>query len=163
MLFSPIKGFEGIYEISDCGIIRSKRRKVMKVAPDRYGYYNLGLWDGSAQRTYTIHRLVALTFIPNPENKPHVNHKNGIKTDNRVENLEWCTVKENIHHAHKMGFYENARIDKGRIIIDTQTGVYYDSIKELAALLGYARKTVSEWLQGKYGNKDKRYQYAPNL
>lgn len=65
----------------------------------------------SSKRNYFIHRLVAYTFIPNPQNKPHINHKNGVKSDNRVVNLEWCTPKENYAHAKKIGL-QRVRVGK---------------------------------------------------
>ena len=116
----PVKGYEGLYEISSIGRVRSlgkyfKERhfgkdvikysppRISKFVTDKYGYYKLGLIKDGRNIHHHVHRLVAQAFIDNPENKTQVNHKNGIKTDNRVENLEWCTPKENTIHAHKTG------------------------------------------------------------
>lgn len=90
---------EGAYNISNYGRIYSiPYRKIMKSRIDKYGYEVISLKKLKSSPV-TVHRIVANLLIPNTENKPQINHKNGIKTDNRVENLEWCTVQENITHS----------------------------------------------------------------
>lgn len=66
------------------------------------GYLGINLMSGGKRKKFLIHRLIAQKFIPNPNNKPCINHKNGIKTDNRIENLEWVTYKENTHHRDEI-------------------------------------------------------------
>lgn len=98
-----IKGFEDYY-ITNTGDVYSRssylngriKKLKPKISPD--GYLSVGIYSNKKVSWKRINRLVAQEFIPNPENKPQVNHKNGIKTDNRVENLEWSTASENIKH-----------------------------------------------------------------
>lgn len=110
-----IVGYEGYYQVSNKGRVKSLDRYIdrgagqtllkgiiRKPTPDKDGYIRISLW-GKKRGMGRVHRLVAHAFISNPKNKPQINHKNGIKDDNRIENLEWATLSENRQHAYDTG------------------------------------------------------------
>ena len=111
-IWRDIKGYEGLYQVSNCGRVRSsyKGGRILKPNLSFYGYWRVQLWRGGKGRSIYVHRLVAQAFIPNPDGKPQINHINGIKTDNRVENLEWCTNMENQLHASKTDLKSTVKI-----------------------------------------------------
>lgn len=104
--YKPIKNYEHIYEISDTGEVYSHyTNKILRQNKLSNGYCDIQLSKNGEITHFLIHRLVAEAFIPNPENKPVVNHINGIKDDNRLENLEWVTYQENTQHAIDSGTF----------------------------------------------------------
>lgn len=119
-VWRDINGYEGLYMVSSGGQVKSLGRcvlrkdgrkcsypeKVRSGCADRKGYLRVVLCKDGVQKTHLVHRLVAEAFIPNPSNLPQVNHINEVKSDNRVENLEWVTCKENVNHG--TGTFRNA-------------------------------------------------------
>ena len=115
--WKPIKNYEGLYEVSDLGNIRSVTRKIIdknnkikiikgrihKLYATKSGYIAVSLYKNSKQKVYRVHRLVAEAFIPNPNNLPQVNHIDENKENNCINNLEWCTVSENALHKTRKG------------------------------------------------------------
>jgi len=101
---TEVKGYEGLYSVTSLGRVWSHRRKIwLKQGIDGGGYPNVDLSVNGKSKTYKVHILVGKTFIPNPDNKPQINHKNGDKTDCRATNLEWVTARENIQHSIDLG------------------------------------------------------------
>ena len=106
--WKSVKGYENSYQISDKGNVRAlnfKRTGQTKLlkANIHCGYYCVNLYKNGKYKTFRVHRLMALSFIENPYNKPFINHKDGNKLNNNLDNLEWCTPKENSVHAINTG------------------------------------------------------------
>lgn len=139
----PIKGYEGMYSVSTLGNVMSFRKNqcgALRAVLSFSNNYTFVILYGSVVKTQMIHRLVAMAFIPNPQNKPFVNHKNGVRNDNRVENLEWCTHEENMRHARNelKSFGENQHSAK----------LTMDKVREIRA--NYPSKTLKQ-LADEYG------------
>ena len=139
------------YEVSTWGRVRSLNYKhtgkieIIKQGDDGRGYLFVHLWKNRKQKTCKVHRLVAIAFIPNPDNLPEINHINENKHDNRVENLEWCTRKYNINHGTRTERQAKTRGKKVRCI---ETGVIYDSTRHVECETGLAHSSICQCCKG---------------
>lgn len=143
-IWKDIKGYEGLYQVSNFGRVKRNGR-ILKVRVKRKGYLGVVLYNNSEPKHYTIHRLVAEAFIPNPENKPQVNHIDEDKTNNTVANLEWVTAKENANHGTR-----NSRMSHKIVAINISTGDSYNfnSIRECARILKLSNGNISRFFSG---------------
>lgn len=167
-IWRDVVGYEGFYLVSNLGNVKSlakevlngkakfvRNGKILKPYLNKDGYPTVNLYLGSKKKLLNIHRIVALAFIENLEKKPTINHKNSIRYDNRVENLEWATYSENNKHAHDFGFKKPNKGEKcwiydidpdnhpsAKEVIDTSTGKIYGSLKSACLDLGIKYSTM---------------------
>ena len=133
-VWKPVKDFEGLYEVSNLGRVKTLPRSrvkggILKPSTNKWGYLNCILWKNGKRKFFPIHRLVADAFIPNPEGKSTINHIDCDRKNNRAENLEWCTQKENVNHSVNLGHYENVGATKKPVIqYDSNANLIVSSI-----------------------------------
>lgn len=175
-IWVPIIGYEGVYEISNLGRVKSVQRTIEHhgaksgfynksekiLSPHRNlargGYFEVNLWKGNKSKNFKIHRLVANAFIPNQENKSEVNHKDGDKSNNCVNNLEWATSQENINHA-----WNNNLINSNHRKVPikwNETGICYESVVAASKATNCDRRSIFRVLSGEYAHtKNKTFSY----
>lgn len=141
-----IKGYEGLYAITEDGRVWSYRRnKYLSIKTRADGYQEVLLSVGGIHNTCKIHRLVAEAYIPNPDNKPQVNHKDENRTNNNVNNLEWATNEENQNHGnHNM----NMGKSKSKPVLCVETGIIYYGAREAGRQTGIERVCISNCCRG---------------
>lgn len=151
--WKPVTGYENYYEVNLQGTVRSKRPRNrgqgMTPRIDRAGYLTVRLnKPGRLSSTQYVHRILALAFIPNPDGKCCVNHLNGNKLDNSLENLAWVSHQENVKHAYDMGLVAKPNVKR---VVDNCTGQEYESAKEAALFTGIPYNTLRNYLNGGIG------------
>jgi hypothetical protein len=160
-----IKGYDGYFACEDGRIYSSKTNRFLKAGNNSRGYLcvvirpTVGCFVSKA-----VHRLIAKTFIPNPLNKPQVNHVDGNKINNNISNLEWCTGSENIKHSFFIGLREKhirlfreaslgASNHESKCVYDTYANIMYPTITAAAAAINMNRSTLTRMLSGKSNNR----------
>ena len=176
-IWRDIVDYEGLYQVSNLGNVKSVDRQIktiegflkkiegkfIKFTCNNYGYLYVDLYKYNKKHRFYIHRLVAETFLENPKNKPFVNHIDCNPLNNKVDNLEWCTQKENIQYANKLGRMKSIenlkKVDRNKLIqkcskpviaTNIQTGeeIYFSSINEACRQLNLHNSNIQKVLKG---------------
>lgn len=144
------------YIVSDLGrICHAGEIKFIKGVPNSDDYLYVTLRHNGKSLQRAIHRLVGIYFVPNPLNLPEINHKKGIKHDNRATELEWCTKAYNLQHALNLGLrqpYRNGKDNAKKRVKDTSTGQEYSSLKEAALAKGINYNTFRSMMNDRQTN-----------
>lgn len=155
-IWKPIAECNGEYYVSSWGRVKSLKfgkERILKPVLQSRGYPTIFISQKNQKcKQVRVHILVALAFIPNPDNKPQVNHIDGNKLNNHIDNLEWVTIKENIQHAWDTGLFEDkrkkcaasAKLHHSKPVIDLLTGTKYNSLSEACRILNepYSRHSM---------------------
>lgn len=170
-IWKDIEGYEGLYQVSNLGRVKSLERykenhtklqkireKIKRLRIHTAGYLVADLYKENESKTFFVHRLVAQAFISNENNLPQVNHIDGNKENNRVENLEWCTNQENQKHAYKIGLHKTRNMEKSILAMTKvtskkvkclETGIIYNSIAEAGRYYNISSNLISKVCKGK--------------
>ena len=152
-IWKDIEGYDGLYQVSDKGRVKSVKfgkEKILKPGRDKDGYLLVILSKNGERNTYRVHRLVAQAFLPNPNDLPQINHKDEVKTNNSVQNIEWCDQKYN----HNYGTINQRIAEKCSkpVLQFTKSGEFikeYKSVMDVQRNLGYAQSNISYCCLGK--------------
>ena len=166
--WKDIKGFEGYYQVSNLGRVRSLDREIyhsynktishykgsiMKLSKRRKGYLGLVLMKGNKQKSFLVHRLVAEAFIPNPNNYDQVNHIDENKTNNQVDNLEWCNCKYNVNYGsciERMKATRTNNTHNQRPVKCVETGEIFKNSRDAERKTGYKSRSIRAVCNGEY-------------
>ena len=148
-IWKNIEGYEGLYQVSNLGKVK-RNNHILKPGIHKKGYTYVNLSKNGKVSTYRVHRLIAETFIDNPENKSEVNHKDENKLNNNVNNLEWVTRKENLNYGT---INERRSKTRGTPVKCIETGKIYHSAREAARQTGIYASSISRCCNGNYGFK----------
>lgn len=159
-IWKDVVGYEGLYQVSNLGRVKalSKTDRLGRFYPERLkaicdngnGYKVVNFKVNCNSKMFTVHRLVANAFIPNPQNDQYINHIDGDKSNNRVDNLEWCTASENMVHAVKLGLHYHFGRKK---ILCVETGQVFNSVKDAETWVGVKGSRISNVCNLKRGCK----------
>ena len=169
-----VVGYEGLYQVSNIGLVKSMqtwrgtRERILKEKRADNGYCLVEIYKSKERKTHLIHRIVAEAFIPNPDNKPEIDHIDGTRDNNKIDNLRWCTRKEN----HNFPIYRKRRSNvmigrtgksngKSRAVVCIDTSVVYFGTREAQRMTGVNQGSISAVCRGKLKTAGGfRWQYA---